>query len=43
MRSTSAPQSDLIGAAEPMSIEAVLVGQIAAGRALLMTFHVTQR
>jgi hypothetical protein len=29
VRSTSA-QSDLIGAAEPMSIEAVLTGQIAA-------------
>ena len=36
-------QSDLIGAAEPMSIEAVLAGQIAAGRALLMTFYVIQR
>jgi hypothetical protein len=34
-------QSDLIGAPEPMSIEAVLADQIAAGRALLMTFDVT--
>src|SRR5215467_7492738 len=36
-------QGDLIGAPEPMSIEAVLAGQIAAGRALLMTFYVTHR
>jgi len=33
----------LIGAAEPMSIEAVLAGQIAAGRAFLKTFYLTQR
>src|SRR5215472_15859253 len=36
-------QSDLIDAPEPMGVEAVLVGQIAAGRALLMIFYVTQR
>jgi hypothetical protein len=36
-------QTDLIGAPEPMSIEAVLVGQIAARQALLMPFCVTQR
>ena len=36
-------QNDLIGAPEPMSIQAVLAGQIAAGRALLMTFYVMQR
>jgi len=36
-------QNDLIGAPEPMSIEAVLADQIAAGRALLMTFYVAQR
>ena len=36
-------QGDLIGAPEPMSIEAVLAGQIAAGRALLMTVYVTHR
>src|SRR5215472_12402376 len=35
-------QGDLIGAPEPVSIQAVLAGQIAAGRALLMTFYVTQ-
>ena len=35
-------QGDLIGAPEPMSIQAVLADQIAAGRALLMTFYVTQ-
>jgi hypothetical protein len=34
-------RSDLIGAPEPMSIEAVLADQIAAGRALLMIFSVT--
>ena len=34
-------RSGLSGAAEPMSIEAVLAGQIAAERALLMTFYVT--
>jgi hypothetical protein len=32
-------QNDLIGAPEPMSIEAVLAGQIAAGRALLLLRH----